>query len=659
MSSASEPHPNLRSLHEVALNAISEMVSVVGEDGVYRMVNDAWCKGYALQRERALGRTVAELFPDGYDRQRLVEVMECLHTNQPRTRRGVFQVKPLVGRHYEATFSPFGRDSQGVRCVVVVTRDVTTETEAMQRSADAEATTRELLDAFPGLIGVMDDNMVYSFANPLFLELLGRPEAQVVGRPVAEVLGQQRASELAEILKAVGPQRPLVYERQQRGSRTIQYTVATGVNRKTGRPQFYGFGTDISAHKATERAHIEARAEAERANQAKSLFLSHMSHELRTPLNAILGFAQLLDDELRQPGLTEQRAMVGKIQQGGQHLLRLISEVLDLQRIEAGKLELTLKPVPLLELVQDCFKLMEPLARARPVQLLALPLRALDRVVQADDVRLKQVLLNLLGNAIKYNREGGVVAITCEDRGPQLRISVRDTGLGLQPEHIERLFTPFERIATQEQAVEGTGIGLALSRRLMQAMGGDVGVSSEPDVGSVFWVELQRARQRSARPGAHTSGDTGFEDSRPAEPPARTSVAIGNGRHVLYIEDNAVNIVLMEAMLARLPGLTLSSEMTPEAGLQLAADVVPDLILLDIQLPGLSGYDVLQRLRASARTRSIPVIAVSANAMPSDVAQGLAAGFADYITKPIELSRLLAVVSAALTPNASTTATSS
>lgn len=265
------------------------------------------------------------------------------------------------------------------------------------------------------------------------------------------------------------------------------------------------------------------------------------------------------------------------------------------------------------------------------------------------------MLLNLLGNAIKYNRPGGEVAFEREDADSgdrdsgKVRIVVRDSGVGIGIEQQARLFRPFERVLSDAASVEGTGIGLALSRHLMLAMGGTIGVDSVHGVGSRFWIELplHEAAQSGRAALLPMPGDAA------AEPPAGPEASPGNGskaplRHVLYIEDNPVNVVLMEAMLAQLPGVVLASEMLPLPGLERARQLLPDLILLDIQLPGMSGLELLRELRADLTTRHIPVVAVSANAMDADVASGLAAGFFDYITKPLELQRLLKVVQSAL-----------
>jgi CheY-like chemotaxis protein len=367
---------------------------------------------------------------------------------------------------------------------------------------------------------------------------------------------------------------------------------------------------------------VHARDEAESANRAKSEFLSRMSHELRTPMHAILGFGQLLQGDAALALSEPSRTHLREILRAGQRLLGLINELLDLERIEAGQLALAPDLVELAPLLQECLLASEAVARQHRVQLpdpqaLSLPGRVL-----GDRERLKQVVLNLLSNAIKHNRRGGQVGLQVAPDGDALRITVSDTGPGLDEAQRLRLFHAFERLGADRGAVDGAGIGLALSKRLVELMGGQIGLDSEPGVGSRFWVRLACA------------------DALPA---AAQAAPVHAGT-VLYVEDNPVNVLLMEAMLGQQTRLRLISADLPETGLQLAREQQPDLVLLDIQLPGMDGYEVLRRLRADEGTRGIPVVAVSANAMPADIARGAAAGFDDYLTKPIDQRVLMAML---------------
>lgn len=372
-----------------------------------------------------------------------------------------------------------------------------------------------------------------------------------------------------------------------------------------------------------------AKDEAERANHSKSDFLSRMSHELRTPLNAILGFGQLLEFSVRDP---LQSAHVRQILHGGKHLLALINEVLDLARVESGQMTVSLEQVALRDLLEECLTLVLPQAQARDVRLLDV---ACDEVwqVRADRTRLKQVFLNLLSNAIKYNQPAGVVSVGCVLEGESICVRISDTGAGLTPSQQARLFVPFERLNADDQQVEGTGIGLALSKRLMGLMNGQIGVESQPGEGSTFWVKLPRA----------DDGVAAVEATRALREGAAASwrgstVAT---RTVLCTEDNPNNMQLIESVLGMQPGVRLLSAMAPGLGLELARTHRPHLILLDINLPDMDGYAVMQCLREHPATKGIPVIAVSASAMPRDLERSRAAGFAAYVTKPIDVGQLL------------------
>ncbi len=388
--------------------------------------------------------------------------------------------------------------------------------------------------------------------------------------------------------------------------------------------------TDITERVRGERALVAAKEEAERANAAKSLFLSRMSHELRTPLNAILGFGQLLQTDSDHPLSPLQQQRLQELLRGGRHLLALINEVLDLSRIEAGAIEITLAPVALAPLVAECLSLVLPMASARGVRLASAVDGARGAAVQADAVRLRQVLLNLLANAIKYGGDAGLVSVAATVENGHVRLAVSDQGPGIPEHQQQRLFQAFERLDAQHSGIEGAGIGLALSKRLMALMQGEIGVSSTVGEGSTFWLRLPRVELPQG-PRAAVGAEL------PAVPQSER-------RQVLYIEDNAVNQLLMHGMLSHRPGIELSTASHPEEGLALAAAKAFDLVLLDIQLPYMDGFEVLRRLRQLPHAAHTPVVALSANAMNSDIAQARAAGIEHYLTKPLDMGQLLAML---------------
>jgi signal transduction histidine kinase/CheY-like chemotaxis protein len=378
-----------------------------------------------------------------------------------------------------------------------------------------------------------------------------------------------------------------------------------------------------------------AMAVADKASVAKSAFLSSMSHELRTPLNAILGFAQLLEISLPPPTVAQKRS-VDQILKAGWYLLDLINEVLDLSTIESGKVMLSKEPVALAELLLECRTMIEPQAQKRGIAM-RFPRLEKNCFVSADRTRFKQVILNLLLNAIKYNRPNGAVEITCTFAPSRVHISVRDTGAGMAPEQMAHLFQPFNRLGKESGIEEGTGIGLIVTKRLIELMGGEIGVESEVDVGSVFWLELDLASAPQISAVAHSFSDV------PAQ--ATPAVAI---RTLLYVEDNSANLELVEQLIGMRSDMRLLSASDGSLGVDFARTYLPDVILMDINLPGISGIQALQILQADASTRNIPVIALSANAMPSDIAQGLAYGFFRYLTKPLRLNEFMTTLDAAL-----------
>ena len=380
-----------------------------------------------------------------------------------------------------------------------------------------------------------------------------------------------------------------------------------------------------------------AKAAAEKANLGKSEFLSSMSHELRTPLNAILGFAQLMESDSPEPTPKQKRSLV-QILNAGWYLLELINEILDLAQIESGKTTLSLEPVSLVEVMNECRAMVEPQVIQRGIDLKFLPLDS-DHFVEADRTRMKQVLINLLSNAIKYNKPGGTVTLACTLMAQDsIRISIQDTGVGLTQGQMAQLFQPFNRLGKESGPEEGTGIGLVVTKRLVELMGGTIGVDSTVGVGSVFWIDFRLTTAPSL-----ASHDV--EQSTLARPPVSEGTPL---RTLLYVEDNPANLTLVEQLVARRSDLRMSSAADGHLGIEIARAHQPDVILMDINLPGISGIDAMKILRADPLTAHIPVIALSANALPRDIANGLAAGFFGYLTKPIKLDEFMAHLDLAL-----------
>jgi signal transduction histidine kinase/ActR/RegA family two-component response regulator len=396
-------------------------------------------------------------------------------------------------------------------------------------------------------------------------------------------------------------------------------------------------GTDNSARKRVELELTEAMEAAEKANRAKTDFLSGMSHELRTPLNAILGFAQIVESGSPSPTPSQKRS-IDQILKAGWYLLELINEILDLALIESGKLTLSREPVSLVEVMAECRAMIEPQAKKRGI-VMSFPRFDVAYFVSADRTRLKQVLINLLFNAIKYNRSDGTVAVVCTlGASNTIRIAIRDTGEGLDPAQLAQLFQPFNRLGKEASAEEGTGIGLVVSKRLIDLMGGSIGADSAVGVGSEFWIELAQttAPQLLAR-GIEQAIQT---PSAGADDAPRDLV--------LHVEDNPANLELVEQIIGRRTDLKLLSAADGHLGVEFARTHQPRVIIMDINLPGISGIEAMRILRADPSTAHIPIVALSANAMPRDIKKGLEAGFFDYLTKPLKVGEFLHVLDTAL-----------
>lgn len=383
--------------------------------------------------------------------------------------------------------------------------------------------------------------------------------------------------------------------------------------------------------------YLQAKEEAERANKAKSEFLSSMSHELRTPMNAILGFAQVLEMEM----LDEQsRQNVAEIYNAGQHLLALINDVLDLSKIESENMELSQEDVNFNQLLEECLALIKPLAAKQNIRVTSSIVPGDVYTIVADHTRFKQIILNLLSNAVKYNRKGGSIVIDCNIISTRrLRISITDTGMGLSAEQQAQLFTPFERIGAETSEIEGTGIGLVITKRLVEMMGGTIGFDSQPGRGSTFWIDINLAVDA---PGRHTISPAPVKNLTERKD---TTVPL---KTILYIEDHPANLRMVAQVIAINTPYLLISAPNATLGLVLAESQQPDLILMDINLPGMDGYEAMKQLQLKDSTKNITVIAISANAMKSDIDRGRVAGFREYLTKPFDVKELLRVINQAL-----------
>jgi len=519
-----------------------------------------------------------------------------------------------------------------------------------QRLRDQQFYTRSLIESNIDALMTTDPRGIITDVNQQMEALTGCSRDELIGAPFKSYFTDPERADAA-IKRVLREGKVTNYEltaHARDGKETVvSYNASTFYDRERNLQGMVAVARDVTDRKQFEyrlqenNVELEnAKAAAEKANLAKSEFLSSMSHELRTPLNAVLGFAQLMASDAPPP-TSAQKLSIDQILQAGWYLLRLINEILDLAMIESGKVTMSKEAMSLTEVLQDCQAMIEPQAQKRGIQLTFPQLDALF-YVHADRTRVKQVIINLLSNAIKYNRVGGAVIVMCVATAEsRVRLSVKDTGDGLTPEQLAQLFQPFNRLGQESSAEEGTGIGLVVTKQLVELMGGVIGVESRVGFGSVFWFELPAAAAPELEFGADR--ENGVDQAVHLMPHEFSAK-----RTLLYVEDNPANLTLVEQLIARRSDLKLLSAIDGHMGIQLARAYLPAVILMDINLPGISGFGALKILHDDPATAHIPVLALSANAVPRDIERGLEAGFFRYLTKPIKVNEFMDALDVAL-----------
>jgi len=517
-----------------------------------------------------------------------------------------------------------------------------------QRLRDHQFYTRSLFESNIDALMTTDPSGIITDVNKQMEALTGCTRDELIGAPFKGFFTDPEQAE-ASIKLVLSEKKVTNYEltaRARDGKETVvSYNATTLYDRDRKLQGVFAAARDVTERNRLDQVLQEKNVElenakfvAEKANHAKSEFLSSMSHELRSPLNAILGFGQLMESD-SPPPTSSQKESIAQILQAGWHLLKLIDEILDLAKVESGQMPMSREPVSLAEVMLECQGMVEPQAQQHGISL-TFPQFAIPCFVSADRTRLKQVVINLLSNAIKYNQPGGAVVVDCAASTPKrTRINVRDTGAGLSPEKLTQLFQPFNRLGQEISGEEGTGIGLVVAKRLVELMEGVIGVESIVGSGSVFWFELIS----DSEPQLTT------EEGEVATASPHSPKHSGKRQHtLLYVEDNPANMKLVEQIIARHPDIRLLTALDGLRGIEMARDSQPEVILMDINLPGISGIQALTILRDDPATAHIPVIAISANAMPLDIENGLNAGFFRYITKPIKVNEFMAALDLAL-----------
>lgn len=631
-------HKREEELFRLVVEAAPNGFVMINADGLITLANAHMEKLFGYTREELVGQASEILLPERY-RSRHPAHRSDFFTDPKARAMGAGHV--LFGLHKDGHELPIeiGLNPVNTGEDKFVLASVIDITERKQAEVDLARLAAIVTSSEDAIISKTLDGVVTSW-NASAQRLFGYTAQEMIGVSMAKLIPPDCLHEEPAILARIGTGERIDHietVRVTKDGTRVDVSVSISPTRDAA-GHIVGASTilrDITQLKQSKLALHEAKEAAEQANQAKSDFLSSMSHELRTPMNAILGFAQLLEDNPEEPLSEEQAECVRQILKGGNHLLELINEVLDMARIEAGKVTLSIETLHPRDVLDACLDLIGGMAEKRGIRVHDLTARHELPSVQADYTRFKQVLLNLLSNAVKYNRADGEIWLDCKPAAAgRLRFSVRDSGPGIADEKRTGVFAPFNRLGAEGSAIEGTGIGLTIAKRLVELMEGQIGFDSKVGVGSTFWLELPLAAMDAHHAAIYAAANHTETVSEPGQA-AKT---------LLYIEDNPANMSLMEMIVSRMAHIELITAHNAELGLELAAAKKPDLIIMDINLPGMDGFQALEELRQNEQAKDIPVIALSANAMPKDVKRGLAAGFAVYLTKPIRVNEVRAAI---------------
>ena len=645
-------------IRAIVENVVDGIVTI-DEKGIIELFNPTAERIFGYSAEEVIGKNISMLMPQPYQSEHDGYIQSYQETGDAkiiglkrevwglRKDRSVFPMELAVNEFYIG----------GRRAYTGVVQDIT-EKKQVQWSLERMTRQNELIlkSVGDGIFGV-NLNGEITFYNPSALKMTHFEGDELEGKFLHEVLNLVHKEEsspsqdypLYQVFK--DGQTQSKYEEvfwTKDGSALLAEYICTPIYEDETIVGAVVTFRDILRRKRVEEALVQAKEEAERANRAKSDFLSRMSHELRTPLNSILGFAQILEMDKVDKLTSRQKPWVSQVRKAGDHLLELINEILDLARIESGKMAVSMENVDVVPLMKEVLILIMPMAKDRKIKLVNM-VSIPSLVVFGDRVRLKQVFLNLLSNAVKYNIENGVISIYYRKTSEgKIRISIEDSGIGVSKDKIDDLFEPFARLDADGSEVEGTGIGLTITRRLVEQMRGNIFVKSTLDKGSCFTLEL---------PTGEAQEDKAPEDATVAFSPKPLNP--NENYTLLYIEDNPDNLILVRQVLKTRPNIRLIFSRDSRTGIELALAHHPDLILMDINLQGMDGFMALKALRAYREIRSIPVVAVSANAMKEDIDHGLEAGFDSYITKPINIALFMEVVDRLLGQKKSTSLNSS
>ena len=623
------------------LESAPDSIVIVDLAGRITLVNAQTERVFGYPRQELLGQFVDMLVPKRLRGQHRVHREGYAHAPKVRNMGAGLDLYGLRkdGTEFPVEISLSPLETEEGTWISTAIRDITERRQSESAARLASDRLLSAVESIQGMLALYDDQDRLVLCNSACRELIGRTSnGPIVGRTFAELLQDALDGNLFELgdrsveqFKAMW----LEYHRNPFGFFDVCTRSGQSLrvaDRRTLEGGIVSTLLDITDDVQHEAELTHARADAESASLAKSEFLSSMSHELRTPLNSILGFAQLLQRDKKTPLTARQLEKLDYVLKGGEHLLRLIDDILDLSRIEAGRVTVSSEPVGVHEVLNEVKATLAPMATRLGVELRLEPLSDVGLQVIADRTRFAQILINFGSNAIKYNRGGGAATFSADfTPSGQFRICVRDDGMGIPLDKQDKIFQPFQRAGQETGPIEGTGIGLAISRRLAELMSGAVGFSSVPGKGSEFWLELPVHDSTAVR--------------RPSSLPVRAAEVLGALEGplytVVYIEDNPSNIAFMRDLLEDFERINLIAIPTAEVGIEVVRERRPDLVIMDINLPGMSGVDATRRLKEWPETAAIPVIALTAAAMTSDRKRAAETGFRKYLTKPVKVDELL------------------